>query len=141
MNVVHVENDILILDIELTLRRNKHDQSPEEDEWGFGQVLAVLLVIPLRDFVTSILDIREKVKREKASREELQRTFESRLQQAIVNNTFDRHRVIKSAGNLHVKTLLQLAAYLGNEGLVRYLQEKHVEDKDGEEEYHNPSRH
>jgi hypothetical protein len=48
--------------------------------------------------------------------------------------------MIKSAGNLHVKTLLQLAAYLGNEGLVRYLQERHVEDKDGEEEYQNPSR-
>jgi hypothetical protein len=58
MNVVHVENDILLLDIELTLRRNKHDQSPEEDEWGFWQVLALLLlVIPLRDFVISILDI------------------------------------------------------------------------------------
>jgi hypothetical protein len=30
---------------------------------------------------------------------------------------------------------------MGNEGLVRYLLEKHVEDKGGEEQYHNPSRH
>ncbi|KAJ7934110.1 hypothetical protein B0H13DRAFT_1855587 [Mycena leptocephala] len=34
-------------------------------------------------------------------------------------------------GNPHVKTLLQLAAYMGNEGLVRYLQQKCVEDKGG----------
>jgi hypothetical protein len=79
-------NIILLFDIELTLRRNKQNQSPEEDEWGFGQVLALLLlVIPLRDFVTSILDIREKVK------EELQRTFERYLRQAMVKNTLDDH--------------------------------------------------
>jgi hypothetical protein len=35
--------------------------------------------------------------------------------------------------NLHVKTLLQLAAHKGNEDLVRYLQIKNVEDRGGEE--------
>jgi hypothetical protein len=40
-----------------------------------------------------------------------------------------------------VKSLLQLVAYAGNDSLVRYLQEQHVKDKDGEEQYNNPSRH
>jgi hypothetical protein len=85
-------NIILLFDIELTLRGNKGDQFGGDDDWGFGQVLALLLlVIPLRDFVTSIVDIRKKVNREKASREVLQRTFEGHLQQAILNKTFEGH--------------------------------------------------
>jgi hypothetical protein len=87
-----VINIILLVDVELTLWRNKHDQSPEEDEWGFGQVLApLLLVVPLRDFVGSILDIREKVKVEKQAKENIQKSFEKHLRQAIDGNTFVGH--------------------------------------------------
>jgi hypothetical protein len=87
-----VINIILLVDVELTLRRNKHDQSPEEDEWGFGQVLALLLlVVPLRDFVGSILDIGEKVKGEKEAKANIQKDFEKHLRQAIDGNTFVGH--------------------------------------------------
>ncbi|KAJ7797868.1 hypothetical protein B0H14DRAFT_2618465 [Mycena olivaceomarginata] len=82
-------NVIQLVDIELKLCRNKRDQSREEDEWGFGQVLALLLlVVPVRDFVTSILDIRENVKKEKLAREATQRTFKEHLQEAVNNDTF-----------------------------------------------------
>ncbi|KAJ6533524.1 armadillo-type protein [Mycena capillaripes] len=112
--IIHI---ILLVDVELTLQRNKENQSPEEDEWGFGQVLALLLlVIPLRDF--------------------------RHLRQAINDDTFEGHDfegLIEQGanpageldGNLHVKTLLQFSAYKGNEVLVKYLQEQHVEDSDG----------
>ncbi|KAJ6507560.1 armadillo-type protein [Mycena vulgaris] len=134
-------NIIQLVDIELTLLRNRRDQSREENEWGFGQVLAfLLLVVPLRDFVTSILDIQEKVKEEKVAREGIQQTFKDHLQRAVKDKNFDGHDFIhliergadptvELEGALQVKTLLQLAAYLGNEGLVRYLKDKHVKDK------------
>jgi hypothetical protein len=80
-----VINIVLLIDIELTLRRNK---SPAEDEWGFGQVLALLLlVVPLRDFVTSILDIREKVGKDKEAEAKIQGDFEEHLRKAIAAGT------------------------------------------------------
>ncbi|KAJ6592730.1 armadillo-type protein [Mycena capillaripes] len=138
-----VINIILLLDIELTLRRNKGHESPEEDNWGFGQILALLLlVVPLRDFWTSIVDIREKVTMEKEAKENIQRSFEKHLREAINGDTLvghdfpglidrgaDHNTELKD--DLHFKTLLQLAAHKGNENLVRYLQGKNVEDKGG----------
>ncbi|KAJ3526330.1 hypothetical protein NMY22_g10206 [Coprinellus aureogranulatus] len=54
-------NIFFITDIELTLLRNKALQAPGEAEWGFGQVLAVLLlVMPLRDLVEMILARRQR---------------------------------------------------------------------------------
>ncbi|KAJ7259440.1 armadillo-type protein [Mycena rebaudengoi] len=138
-----VINVILLVDIELTLRRNKRQQSREEDEWGFGQVLAVLLlIVPLRDFVTSILDIREKIKQEKGAKETIQRTFKDRLQEAVSNDTFDGYEfkglieqgadpnvAVQGAGQL--VTLLQFAGSKGNEGLVQFILERGVEDNEG----------
>ncbi|KAJ7932221.1 hypothetical protein B0H13DRAFT_1857058 [Mycena leptocephala] len=55
-------NVLFIVDIELTLRRNKGDQNGD-DQWGFGQVLALLLlIIPLRDAWGALQEIREKLK-------------------------------------------------------------------------------
>ncbi|KAJ7446057.1 hypothetical protein FB451DRAFT_1412417 [Mycena latifolia] len=85
-------NIVLLVGIELTLRRNNHEQFSGEDEWGFGQVLALLLlVVPVRDFVTSILDVREKVKRDNETKEDIQRDFKEHLQQAILKDTFVDH--------------------------------------------------
>ncbi|KAJ7798614.1 hypothetical protein B0H14DRAFT_3886381 [Mycena olivaceomarginata] len=56
-------NILFIVDIELTLRHNKGDQTGNEATWGFGQVLALLLlIIPLRDAWGALQDIREKLK-------------------------------------------------------------------------------
>ncbi|KAJ7049075.1 hypothetical protein C8F01DRAFT_792230 [Mycena amicta] len=85
-----VINLILLVDIELTLIRNTRNQSREEDEWGFGQVLALLLlVVPLRDFVTSIRDIRDKLEKEKFAKENLQNTFNDDLRQALDADNLD----------------------------------------------------
>ncbi|KAJ7875781.1 hypothetical protein B0H14DRAFT_2568631 [Mycena olivaceomarginata] len=100
------------------LGRNKRFQSGEDDEWGFGQVLALLLlVVPLRDFLSSILDIQERVEEKRR----IQSNFEERLRGGV-------------EGALPVKKLLELAASRGNEDLVRYLQELGAEDKGGEEQ-------
>ncbi|KAJ7659061.1 hypothetical protein DFH06DRAFT_1326902 [Mycena polygramma] len=54
-------NILFIVDIELTLRRNKGDHNGD-DQWGFGQVLALLLlIIPLRDAWGALQDIWEKL--------------------------------------------------------------------------------
>ena len=82
-------NVIFLVDVELTLSRNKQIQSREADQWGFGQVLALLLlVVPLRDFATSILDIRRKL-REK--QKHANREFVNHLRDAIRDSTFEGH--------------------------------------------------
>ncbi|TEB25383.1 ankyrin [Coprinellus micaceus] len=56
-------NIIFIVDIELTLRNNGGIQEQGEAEWGFGQVLAVLLLfLPLRDLVEMIFRRRQELK-------------------------------------------------------------------------------
>jgi hypothetical protein len=79
-------NVIFLVDIELTLSRNKQNQSHEADEWGFGQVLALLLlVVPLRDFAKSIMDIHSN------SQKHVNREFEKHLRDAIRDGTFEGH--------------------------------------------------
>ena len=80
-----VINVIFLVDIELTLSRNKHIQSREADEWGFGQVLALLLlVVPLRDFAKSIIDIQKRSRH-------ANRKFVKHLRDAIRDDTFEGH--------------------------------------------------
>ncbi|KAF7336280.1 Multiple ankyrin repeats single kh domain [Mycena venus] len=145
-------NIIQLVDIEITLLRNKPYQAGEEDEWGFGQVIALLLLmVPLRDFVTSIEDIREKVKKRKVDKEKIRKAFNDHLQQAVNNDTFDGHDfkgLIEQGADPKVElddafrfpTLLQFAAYKGNEVLVQYLIERGVEDTGGGA-FHWAARH
>ncbi|KAF5324061.1 hypothetical protein D9611_008346 [Ephemerocybe angulata] len=52
-------NLVFIIDIELTLKQNAHLQRHDEAEWGFGQILAILLLfIPLRDLAEALLTRR-----------------------------------------------------------------------------------
>ncbi|KAF5323959.1 hypothetical protein D9611_008225 [Ephemerocybe angulata] len=49
-------NLVFIIDIELTLKQNAHLQGKDEAEWGFGQILAILLLfMPLRDLAEALL--------------------------------------------------------------------------------------
>ncbi|KAJ7051107.1 hypothetical protein C8F01DRAFT_672005 [Mycena amicta] len=128
-----VINLILLVDIELTLIRNTQNQSREEDEWGFGQVLALLLlIVPLRDFVTSILDIREKLEKEKLAKENLQNTFNDNLRRALDADNLDDYgfnlkRLIDEGANPNVEldgeNLVQLSSTrpLPKNGLTRAL--------------------
>ncbi|KAJ3531342.1 hypothetical protein NMY22_g8195 [Coprinellus aureogranulatus] len=55
-------NIIFIADIELTLQRNGHLQTEEESQWGFGQILALLLIfMPLRDLVEALFRRRQEM--------------------------------------------------------------------------------
>jgi hypothetical protein len=84
-----VINVIFLVDIELTLSRNKQIQSREANEWGFGQVLALLLlVVPLRDFAKSIIDIQ---RRSREKEENANRQFGIHLRDAIRDDTFEGH--------------------------------------------------
>ncbi|KAF5323832.1 hypothetical protein D9611_008290 [Ephemerocybe angulata] len=52
-------NLVFIVDIELTLRQNRGLQGHDEAEWGFGQILAMLLLfMPLRDLAETIFTRR-----------------------------------------------------------------------------------
>src|SRR5712672_2133168 len=89
-------NGIFLSDIELTLSRNKQIQSREQDLWGFGQVFALLfLVITLRNFATSIDDIRKKFRERDECKDEIkreaQRQFEDSLRSAIEKNTLENY--------------------------------------------------
>jgi hypothetical protein len=119
-----VINIIFLVDIELTLSRNKHLQSSEDDQWGFGQVLALLLlVIPLRDAWNALRDIRTAARGVQkrflqALQEEVEATpFVERLRD-LINEGADSKEWIKDTefGNS-----LQLAAYHGRTDIVKFL--------------------
>ncbi|KAJ6483296.1 hypothetical protein C8R45DRAFT_1001051 [Mycena sanguinolenta] len=138
-------NIILLVDIELTLRRNRHDQSIGEDQWGFGQVLAlVLLVIPLRDtkIMHYILYAWEDQTRRPEVKRTIQRSFNKHLEEAVKNDTLVGHDfvgLIEQGADPNVQldgvgqivTLLQLAASKGNDNLVQFILDNGVEDTEG----------
>ncbi|KAH6894933.1 hypothetical protein BKA70DRAFT_790377 [Coprinopsis sp. MPI-PUGE-AT-0042] len=54
-------NVIFVIDIKLTLRQNIPHQDIDETQWGFGQILALLLLLlPLRELVEALLARRLK---------------------------------------------------------------------------------
>ena len=88
-------NILFVVDIEATLKRNSRLQlEGEEDQWGFGQILAVLLLcLPLRDLVETILERRAK-RRLGEIAAELKGALESQEIDAI-------HRAVERGANLH----------------------------------------
>lgn len=69
LGVLFAVNALVIADIEMTLYRNKGLQDKEEAKWGFGQILAILLVlVPVRDIIETILARRLR----RQARQELQ---------------------------------------------------------------------
>ncbi|KAH6902353.1 hypothetical protein BKA70DRAFT_670190 [Coprinopsis sp. MPI-PUGE-AT-0042] len=64
-------NLVFIVDIEFTLNLNGALQGQDEEDWGFGQILAILLLLlPLRDLLEAILARRLK-QREREIQEDL----------------------------------------------------------------------
>ncbi|KAJ6557069.1 ankyrin repeat-containing domain protein [Mycena vulgaris] len=122
-----VFNILFIADIERTLRRNKGDGNGDA-EWGFGQVLALLLlVIPLRDAWDyawgALKEIRE-------NRKGSQRQFEELLLRECqaTSSVKEFKRLINQEANVNVWTAdrrfgstLQLVAYYGKTELVEFL--------------------
>jgi hypothetical protein len=127
-------NILFIVDIELTLHRNKGDQNGDEATWGFGQVLALLLlIIPLRDALGALQDIREKLKG-------VQEQFEEFLRRECQATPVveELKRLIRKGADPNLWTTdsrfgnsLQLAAYYGKRELVQSLRMEGFEDTPG----------
>ncbi|PPQ73965.1 hypothetical protein CVT26_006316, partial [Gymnopilus dilepis] len=133
---------IMLIDVELTLRRNKGNQVRDEGDWGFGQVLALLLlVIPLRDFVKSVVEIQNTVKEEERKRkqelDEAQEKFEGHLRKALAEKHFEVNYFIhwidkganpntKLMGNGMFSTLFEVVAYAGDMNFAQYLLKRKV---------------
>jgi hypothetical protein len=118
-------NIIFVIDIELTLSRNKPSHLDDGDNvWGFGQVLALLLlVLPLRDAWNAFQDIqtaRHSVQARflQVLRDEVAATPIAERLGALVIDGADPRAPIKGSrfGNS-----LQLAAYHGETYIVEFL--------------------
>jgi hypothetical protein len=112
-------NIFFIIDIKLTLGRNSW--TDEEDQWGFGQVLALLLlVVLLHDVWKAYHDIRNHFQQEF---EQLFQTVAEAKQPERINE--DLRKLIHWGANLRkplsgpFANSLQMAAYYGKEELVR----------------------
>ncbi|KAJ7719535.1 hypothetical protein B0H14DRAFT_3521251 [Mycena olivaceomarginata] len=120
-------NILFIVDIELTLRRNKGDQNGD-NAWGFGQVLALLLlIIPLRDAWGALQDIQEKLKGVQQQfaeflRRECQATPFLEELRRFVEKESKPNGTLPLAG-ITFGSALQLVAYYGNEEVIESLQQ------------------
>jgi hypothetical protein len=120
-------NVLFIVDIELTLRRNKGGQNGD-NTWGFGQVLALLLlVIPLRDAWGALQDIREKLKGVQQQfaeflRRECQATPFLEELRRFVEKEAKPNGTLSLAG-ISFASALQLVAYYGNEEVIESLRQ------------------
>jgi hypothetical protein len=86
-----VINVVFIADIELTLRKNAYLQEGQsETEWGFGQILAMLLVfMPLRDLIESILARRQKRHESEIRRQEQHSLLKEAIRAGDVDQMVD----------------------------------------------------
>ncbi|KAJ7635483.1 ankyrin repeat-containing domain protein [Mycena polygramma] len=135
MVLLFVTNIIFLVDIELTLRRNRTHQLAGESEWTFGQILALLLlVLPLRDLVETMLARRETKRQEELARREKQRRYEhaASLRNAIEEKATMRTilDLIQNGADVDTyvegcdyPTALILAASRGDCGFIRALLE------------------
>ncbi|KAH6902470.1 hypothetical protein BKA70DRAFT_672377 [Coprinopsis sp. MPI-PUGE-AT-0042] len=91
LGILLVVNLVFIIDIELTLDSNRGLPSEDEADWGFGQILAILLLLlPLRDLVEAMLARRLKQRQEELDED---------LQEAIETQAFDRVRRVIERGS------------------------------------------
>jgi hypothetical protein len=133
LGVLFMINILLIVSIELTIRRNQSNQTGEDNEWGFGQVLALLLlVVPLRDAWNALLEATEKLK-------SAQRQFEDIILRECQATPVDKElehlldegaNITAWSGDSGWGSALQVAAYYGKLELVKWLQKHGVQDRD-----------
>lgn len=128
-----VINLIFLVDIELTLSRNKHFQVAGDNTWGFGQVLALLLlVVPLRDAGNALRNVQAGLRGVQQQFHQLLRDelvakpVVDRLQ-ILITQDADPRKPIRGTG---FGNSLQLAAYLGAKDIVEFLfSSKNLADK------------
>ncbi|KAJ3528410.1 hypothetical protein NMY22_g9422 [Coprinellus aureogranulatus] len=127
-------NIVFVVDIELTSRRNKDLQNgsdSDEAEWGFGQILAMLLtVLPLRDLIEAILRRRYKRQQQAIRRRELTIELEKAIFQedlekikTLVYRGADVNSVSEGRSDMRACTVLQAACLRGELDEIRFLLE------------------
>jgi hypothetical protein len=128
-------NILFIVDIELTLQHNKGNQTDGDNKWGFGQVLALLLlVVPMRDAWNALQDIQEKIQDKlRDIQEQFEGLVERELKAAGVASELER---LMGAGAHFVEPkdrnfadYLQQSAYYGRLDLVQYFKNYVVDDE------------
>jgi hypothetical protein len=107
-------NVIFLVNIELTLRQNRELQSPGESLWTFGQILAILLlVLPLRDLVETVLSRHEKRRRKEHTellRNAIKESATSETIRAIVKHGADVNVMVEGTRPiLAITSILNLA--------------------------------
>ncbi|KAJ7025285.1 hypothetical protein C8F04DRAFT_1269411 [Mycena alexandri] len=126
-------NLLFIVDIELTLRGNKGNQN-SDNEWGFGQVLALLLlIIPLRDAWGALKEIRDKLKDVQKQFEELLRR-ECQATSAVVElgHLIDEGAEGQSwTADTRFSNTLQLVGFYGKIDLLQVLLTRGIQDEPG----------
>ncbi|THU96108.1 hypothetical protein K435DRAFT_893993 [Dendrothele bispora CBS 962.96] len=126
MAMLFVINLIFLVDIELTIHQNKVIQGSDESHWTFGQVLAMLLLaMPLRDLMETMLERREK-RQDKKRRDE----HTESLKYAIGKEDFELcKQLIERGADIDVKgsnneTVIQVALRLRKRDVLQWLLEK-----------------
>jgi hypothetical protein len=127
-------NILFMVDIELTLRRNKADQVNGDNEWGFGQVLALLLLVaPLNETWNASRENAEESKAIQKRFEELFRrmcepTSTTKLERLI----HDGANPYKPITNASDRTCLDIAVRNGKAELITLLLRQDIMELCGE---------
>jgi hypothetical protein len=110
-------NILFIVDTELTLKRNAAYQGKEEREWGFGQILALLLlVVPLRDAWIALRNIKNNT----------QQRFDQALRTIAeagetVNKLVSEGALLSKVDFARFGNSLHYAAYHGSIDLIKFV--------------------
>jgi hypothetical protein len=143
-------NILFVIDIEITLRRNEANQSGGDNDWGFGQVLALLLlIVPLRDAWTALREIEEKLREideklrdsEEQWQKQRQKQLEDFFRTACEAMQADKELewLLKQDGvtsdtqitgneDITFNSFLPMAAYYGKADLVKCLRQGHEKE-------------
>ena len=113
-------NLLFIVDTELTLQRNIHNQSDEERDWGFGQILALLLLlVPLRDAWMALRNIQKNV--QQRFEQAFRTVAEAEMAQVELSTLLTKIARLQPQIPGRFGGFLQLAAYYGKQELVKLL--------------------
>jgi hypothetical protein len=124
--VLFLVNILFVIDTERTLRHNKDLQGNEERQWGFGQILAMLLlVIPLRDAWIALRNIELNVQR--AFDQAFRTVAEARTAQTRLDKLLKDGAAIRKTDFEQFHNALQYAAFHGNLDLVKLALKLHVD--------------
>jgi hypothetical protein len=103
-----------------------HNQSDEERKWGFGQILALLLLtVPLRDAWIALRNIQNNV--QQRFEQAFRTVAEAEMAQVELSTFLDKGARPQQQIPGRFGGFLQLAAYYGKQELIQLLVNKRVD--------------